>query len=85
MIVQSGAVAAYIDRKALNREELKNLTALLRQIPVLRLSESEIMAIGHLSWETYQAVRAMAEQVCANARCYVHDLHGEGTPCMCPD
>ncbi len=81
MIVQSGAVAAYIDRKALNREELKNLTALLKQIPVLRLSESEIMAIGHLSWETYLAVRAMAEQVCASARCYVHDLQGEGTLC----
>jgi len=81
MIVQSGAVAAYIDRKALNREELKNLTALLQQIPVLRLSESEIMAIGHLSWETYLAVRAMAEQVCAGARCYVHDLQGEGPLC----
>jgi D-aminoacyl-tRNA deacylase len=81
MIVQSGAVAAYIDRKALNREELNNLSALLRQLSVLRLSESEIMAIGHLSWETYLEVRAMAEKVCSGARCYVHDLQGEGTLC----
>ncbi len=81
MIVQGGAVAAYIDRKALNREALNNLSALLRQCPVLRLSESEIMAIGHLSWETYLEVRAMAEQVCTGARCYVHDLQGEGTLC----
>jgi D-aminoacyl-tRNA deacylase len=82
MIVQSGAVAAYIDRKALNREELNNLTSLLREISFLRLSESEILALGHLTWETYVAVRVMAEQVCAGARCYVHDLHGEGTPCI---
>ena len=33
MIVKSGAVAAYIDRKALDREELKNLAALLKRIP----------------------------------------------------
>ena len=41
------------------------------------------MAMGHLSWETYRQVRAMAEQVCANARCYMHDLRGEGTTVRC--
>jgi D-aminoacyl-tRNA deacylase len=82
MMVQSGAVAAYIDRKALNREELNNLSALLNRLRILRLSESEILAMGQLSWETYHAVRIMAEQVCASARCYVHDLYGEGTPCI---
>ncbi len=81
MIVQSGAVAAYIDRKALNREDLHKLSALLRQVSVLRLSESEIMAIGHMSWETYRTVRVLAEQVCPGARCYVHNLQGEGTLC----
>jgi len=39
------------------------------------------MAIGHLSWETYRKVRVMAEQVCPGARCYVHNLQGEGTLC----
>ena len=81
MMVKSGAVAAYIDRKALNREELNKLTALLTRLAILRLSESEITAMGHLSWETYRAVRVMAEQVCAGARCYVHDLQGKGTLC----
>jgi D-aminoacyl-tRNA deacylase len=74
-------VAAYIDRKALNREELNQLSALLKQLSIIRLSESEIMAMGHLSWETYRAVRVMAEQVCAGARCYVHDLQGKGILC----
>jgi D-aminoacyl-tRNA deacylase len=81
MMVKSGAVAAYIDRKALNREALNKLSDMLKQLTILRLSESEITAMGHLSWETYQAVRVMAEQVCAGARCYIHDLPGKGTLC----
>jgi D-aminoacyl-tRNA deacylase len=81
MMVKSGAVAAYIDRKALDREELNNLSGMLKRLSILRLSESEIMAIGHLSWDTYQEVRVMAEQVSSGARCYIHHLQGEGTLC----
>jgi D-aminoacyl-tRNA deacylase len=81
MMVKSGAGAAYIDRKALNREELNHLSGLLNRLSILRLSESEILAMGHLSWNTYQAVRVRAEQVSSGARCYIHDLQGEGTLC----
>jgi D-aminoacyl-tRNA deacylase len=81
MMAKSGAVAAYIDRKALDREELRNLTGMLNRLSILRLSESEIMAMGHLSWNTYQVVRVMAEQVSSGARCYVHNLQGEGRLC----
>jgi D-aminoacyl-tRNA deacylase len=81
MMVKSGAVAAYIDRKALDREELNNLSGMLKRLSILRLSESEIMAMGHLSWDTYQEVRVMAEQVSSGARCYIHHLQGEGTLC----
>ena len=81
MMVNSGAVAAYIDRKALDREELYHLSGLLNRLSILRLSESEIMAMGHLSWDTYRAVRVRAEQVFSGARCYIHDLKGEGTLC----
>jgi D-aminoacyl-tRNA deacylase len=81
MMVKSGAVAAYIDRKALDSKELHNLAAMLTRLSILRLSESEIMAIGHLSWNTYQAVRGMAEKISSGARCYIHNLQGEGTLC----
>ena len=63
MMEKSGAVAAYIDRKALDREELNNLSGMLNRLSILRLSESEIMAMGHLPWDIYKAVRVMAEQV----------------------
>jgi len=81
MMVKSGAVAAYIDRKALNREELNHLSGMLNRLSIFRLSESEIMAIGHLSWDTYQAVRDRAERVSSGARCYIHNLQGVGTLC----
>ena len=81
MMEKSGAVAAYIDRKALDREELNNLSGMLNRLSILRLSESEIMAMGHLPWDIYKAVRVMAEQVSSGARCYIHDLQGEGTLC----
>ena len=81
MMEKSGAVAAYIDRKALDREDLNNLSSLLKRLSILRLSESEIRALGHLSWNTYRDVRVMAGQVSADARCYIHDLRGEGRLC----
>ena len=79
MLDESGAVAAYIDRKALDREVFSALSVMLDQLAIPRLSESEISAMGHLSWDTYRAVRAMAEAVSPGARCYIHALHGEGT------
>ena len=81
MMAKSGAVAAYIDRKALDYKDLSTLSEMLNRLSIIRLSESEIMAMGHLSWDTYRAVREMAEQVSSGARCYPHDLQGEGTLC----
>jgi len=78
MIEKSGAVAAYIDRKALDHAALLHLLGILDRIPVLRLSESEIAALGHLSWDTYCAVRALAATVSPHSRCSIHTLSGAG-------
>ena len=77
MMAKSGAVAAYIDRKALNREDLNRLSGMLATTGIPRLTESEILSMGHLPWERYHAAREMAGQVSPGARIYVHDLQGE--------
>lgn len=82
MIRQSGAVAAYIDRKSVPRPDLERLEGILDSLEFPRLSESEIASLGHLSWETYAAVRKMAEAVSPGARCYIHALSGTGTPVL---
>jgi D-aminoacyl-tRNA deacylase len=78
MIEKSGAVAAYIDRKAIDRESLRRLNGILDAIPIIRLSESEIAAIGHLPWETYRAIRDLANQAAPGSRCFIHALEGTG-------
>jgi D-aminoacyl-tRNA deacylase len=78
MAEKSGAVAAYIDRKALNRVDLNRLSGMLATTGIPRLSESEILSMGHLPWERYHAAREMADQLSAGARIYIHDLQGEG-------
>jgi D-aminoacyl-tRNA deacylase len=82
MMEKSGAVAAYIDRKALNREDLNRLSGMLATTGIPRLSESEILSMGHLPWEQYRAARQMAGQVSAGARIYIHDLQGEDPLCL---
>ncbi|HXX55752.1 MAG TPA: D-tyrosyl-tRNA(Tyr) deacylase, partial [Methanoregula sp.] len=59
--------------------DLDRITGFLETEGILRLTESEIAGIGHLSWQTYLAARALAERESAGARCYVHDLRGDGT------
>jgi D-aminoacyl-tRNA deacylase len=78
MMAKSGAVAAYIDRKALNREDLNRISGMLAATSIPRLSESEILSMGHLSWERYHAAREIAGTLSPGARVYVHDLRGEG-------
>jgi len=78
MVEKSGAVAAYIDKKAIDHTALLQLMGILDRIPVLYLSESEIAALGHLSWETYCAVRDLALTVSPHARCFIHALDGTG-------
>ena len=82
MMEKSGAVAAYIDRKALDREGLNRLTGMLEALQIPRLSESEIAALGHLPWDTYCTIRKMAGAVSPGARCYIHALRGPGTPVL---
>jgi D-aminoacyl-tRNA deacylase len=78
MIVQSGAIAAFIDRKAVSRLDLERLTTILDSLNIPRLSEHEITALDNLSWDTYIAVRDLAGGVCPGARCFVHGLDGSG-------
>ena len=80
MMETSGAVAAYIDRKALDRPALDKLNGMLEALEIQRLSESEIAAIGHLPWDTYCTIRKMAGAVSPGARCYIHALLGDGVP-----
>ncbi|QYZ78950.1 D-tyrosyl-tRNA(Tyr) deacylase [Methanofollis formosanus] len=78
MVEETGAVAAYLDRKALSRDEITTTEAHLSALDVPVLSEGEITEIGTLSWETYTALRAAAEQTVPGGRVHPGGLEGEG-------
>jgi D-aminoacyl-tRNA deacylase len=80
MVRHSGAVAAYLDRKALNKEDLNRIVSMLAELGIPTLSGSEILAMGSLSWERYSTVRDLAETITPGARCYVHALPDRSGP-----
>jgi len=77
---QSGAVAAYIDRKALENADLKHIRRLLADAAIPVVSEGEIRDMGTLRFEDYHALREMARLLVPGSRVVVHALTGTGTP-----
>jgi D-aminoacyl-tRNA deacylase len=78
MLEKSGAVAAYIDRKAILKDELHQLTGLLDALGIARLGETELADMGSLSWETYRTARALAGTISPKTRCHVHAVDRAG-------
>ncbi|MDD3621654.1 MAG: D-aminoacyl-tRNA deacylase [Methanofollis sp.] len=78
MIEQTGAVAAYLDRKALSKKEAATLEAHLSALGLPILSEGEIAEIGAISWETYTALRTAAADLVPGGRLHPGGLSGDG-------
>ncbi len=75
----SGAVAAYIDRKAVPRAELDRIEALLGKAGLPLLGESALADLGDLPWDDYAALLALAVTVAPGAVLRVGPL------ASCPD
>jgi D-aminoacyl-tRNA deacylase len=72
------AVAAYIDKKALEKDELYRLIGQLDALGIVRLSETELSDMGALPWATYCAARVLAGTFSAGAHCHVHAMERGG-------
>ncbi|MDD1661151.1 MAG: D-tyrosyl-tRNA(Tyr) deacylase [Methanomicrobiales archaeon] len=71
---RTGAVAAYIDRKALDPRDLSHIDGLLGEIGLPVLTEGEILSLGDMEWESYLAARTLAWDSFPGARCHPHRL-----------
>jgi D-aminoacyl-tRNA deacylase len=76
MIHASGAVAAYVDRKALAAAEYRHLRTLICEAGLPEAGESELAALGSLAWEDYAAIQARAEALVPGGRAHPHALSG---------
>jgi D-aminoacyl-tRNA deacylase len=69
---RSRAVAAYIDRKALDPPEVSRIEGILEKIGLPILSEGEILSLGEMAWPSFLAVRALAQTTLPESRCHPH-------------
>ncbi|MHC1627014.1 MAG: D-aminoacyl-tRNA deacylase [Methanoculleaceae archaeon] len=78
----SGAVAAYIDRKALNKGEFSHIRQLLDAARLPVVSGRELRGMGSLRFEDYLALRELAAGLVEEPRVVVHRLTGSGRPAV---
>jgi D-aminoacyl-tRNA deacylase len=72
MAAKSKAVAAYIDRKALDGKNLSRIEGLIRELGMIRLAEHDLIDIGTLAWDDYLRIRSIALSLDPDARVNVH-------------
>lgn len=77
--VATGAEAAYVDRKAIDRPVLEHLYALLAAAGLPLLGEKDLHQIGDLTWQEYWSLRQIAEEVEPGVRLVSGALSGKGT------
>lgn len=75
----SGAVAAYVDRKAVPRGDYERLAPLLDESGLPLLGENALAGLGSLPWADYEALLALAATVAPGAALRVGALDS------CPD
>ncbi|MBP1929868.1 D-aminoacyl-tRNA deacylase [Methanolinea mesophila] len=80
MAEQTGAVAAYIDKKALSSGEISRLDMIFAAIPLIRLSETELINMGDLSFPHYLGMREIAAGFSPDARLHLHRFGEDGSP-----
>lgn len=79
MAEKSGAVAAFIDKKALRSDEIRSIEDALLPCGLVRLNESDILNFGDITWEQYRAVLDLAFEVDPDCRPNLHRPK-RGTP-----
>lgn len=79
---KTGAVAAYVDRKAIPGKDLVQLDALIGNSNLSVLSESDLTHFGELSWNTYQAILCLADRILPGCRVTLHGQCPDGKPVL---
>jgi D-aminoacyl-tRNA deacylase len=80
MAGKSGAVAGYVDRKAVTSEENARLDRMFRECGLVRLTESDLHHMGALSWSTYLSILSLARKIEPGSEVSLHRFPSDGKP-----
>ena len=79
MHARSRSLAAYVDRKAVSAGEYGILHALLQEIGIPEIGESELLALGDLDFPLLLEMKEQAETLAPGSHVHPHHLAGTGT------
>ncbi|HJJ47192.1 MAG TPA: D-tyrosyl-tRNA(Tyr) deacylase, partial [Methanocorpusculum sp.] len=69
MVEKSGpAVAAYMDRKALSKQEINHIESILRELGIEELSEGDLQKINQMSYKTWKKYKKIADNTGFNLK-----------------
>ncbi|MBR1368582.1 hypothetical protein RJ53_03315 [Methanocalculus chunghsingensis] len=74
MVERSGAVAGYIDRKAVSTTDAHRIAALLRKADLRVLSEGMLRSMGDIPWNTWCSASDLAEKAAPGSRIRNHGI-----------
>jgi D-aminoacyl-tRNA deacylase len=80
MAAKSGAVAVYVDRKALDRHNLMHIEGIVRETGLIRLAEHDLAGIGAISWDQYLLIRSLAASQDPDAVLHIHSVQSMEDP-----
>ena len=78
MMKNSGAQAAYIDKKSVAKSDLRRIEKILAELSLPLLSEGEVKSAGDLDWETFLEIRETAGRIKGAGKVKIMALSGKG-------
>jgi D-aminoacyl-tRNA deacylase len=76
---RSGALAAYIDRKAVSAGELRTLRRMLEAEKIPEIGEGELQLLGDLDFSTFLAMRGQVQAIVPGSVVHPHNMAGSST------
>ncbi len=80
MAEKSGAVAVYVDRKAVTTDENARLDRAFCECGLVRLTEGDLHHMGALSWSTYLSFLSLAGKIDPGSQVSLHRFLSDGRP-----
>jgi len=75
-----GAVAAHVDRKALSKPEIANITGVLEELGIPEITEGDLIKLNHMSYWTWMKYSAEANKIGKELKLFPHGNIPEGEP-----
>jgi D-aminoacyl-tRNA deacylase len=80
MMTKSGAIAAYIDKKAMSKSEATHIEKLLAELGIFEVTEGDLRKMGTIPWKIWTKFSSFAKDIDPTIRLFPHGKIGTGEP-----